>query len=84
MKVGVAVADITSGMFAASGILAAHHRGPRDRPRARRRGVAVRLADRLAGNRATEVLVAGIEPERFGNAHPSLVPYETFRAATGS
>ena len=35
------------------------------------------------GNRATEVLVAGIEPERFGNAHPSLVPYETFRAADG-
>jgi crotonobetainyl-CoA:carnitine CoA-transferase CaiB-like acyl-CoA transferase len=27
--------------------------------------------------------VAGIEPGRFGNAHPSLVPYETFRAADG-
>ena len=34
-------------------------------------------------NRATEVLVAGVEPERFGNAHPSLVPYETFEAADG-
>ena len=35
------------------------------------------------GNRATEVLVGGVEPERFGNAHPSIVPYETFRAADG-
>ena len=27
--------------------------------------------------------MAGVEPERFGNAHPSLVPYETFEAADG-
>ncbi len=83
MKVGVAVADITSGMFAASGILAAIIEA---RATGRAPAVAVSLfGSQIAwlGNRATEVLVAGIEPERFGNAHPSLVPYETFRAADG-
>ena len=29
-------------------------------------------------NRGTEASIAGWEPERFGNAHPSIVPYETF------
>ena len=83
MKVGVAVADITSGMYAASGILAAIIES---RATGRAPAVAVSLfGSQIAwlGNRATEVLVAGIEPERFGNAHPSLVPYETFRAADG-
>jgi crotonobetainyl-CoA:carnitine CoA-transferase CaiB-like acyl-CoA transferase len=83
MKVGVAIADITSGMFAASGILAAVIEA---RATGRAPAVSVSLFDsQLAwlGNRATEVLVAGIEPGRFGNAHPSLVPYETFPAADG-
>jgi crotonobetainyl-CoA:carnitine CoA-transferase CaiB-like acyl-CoA transferase len=83
MKVGVAIADITSGMFAASGILAAVIEA---RATGRAPAVSVSLFDsHLAwlANRATEVLVAGVEPERFGNAHPSLVPYETFRAADG-
>ena len=82
-KVGVAIADITSGMFAATGILAAIIE-------ARATGHAPAVAVSLFGsqlawlaNRATEVLVAGVEPERFGNAHPSLVPYETFRASDG-
>ena len=83
MKVGVAIADLTSGMFAASGILAAVIEA---RATGRAPAVSVSLFDaQLAwlGNRATEVLVAGVEPERFGNAHPSLVPYETFHAADG-
>ncbi|MFM8612638.1 MAG: CaiB/BaiF CoA transferase family protein [Actinomycetota bacterium] len=78
MKVGVAIADITSGMFAASGILAALldvERGQAGRH------VRVSLYDaQLAwlANRGTEASVAGVEPERLGNAHPSIVPYETF------
>ena len=34
-------------------------------------------------NRAGDWLISGIEPKRLGNAHPSIVPYETFRAADG-
>ena len=78
MKVGVAIADLTSGMFAANGILAAlvavRGGGPGRR-------VQVSLFDsQLAwlANRGTEASIAGWEPARFGNAHPSIVPYETF------
>ena len=34
-------------------------------------------------NRGGDWLIGGIEPVRLGNAHPSIVPYETFRAADG-
>lgn len=78
MKVGVAIADITSGMFAAMGILAALCAVRAGEPG---RHVQVSLFDsQLAwlANRGTEASIAGWEPERFGNAHPSIVPYETF------
>ena len=78
MKVGVAIADITSGMFAANGILAALCAVRAGEPGRR---VQVSLFDsQLAwlANRGTEASIAGWEPERFGNAHPSIVPYETF------
>ncbi|MGI9186623.1 MAG: CaiB/BaiF CoA transferase family protein [Gaiellales bacterium] len=78
MKVGVAITDLTTGMFAANGILAAlfavRGGGPGQH-------VQVSLFDtQLAwlANRGTEASIAGWEPERFGNAHPSIVPYETF------
>jgi crotonobetainyl-CoA:carnitine CoA-transferase CaiB-like acyl-CoA transferase len=83
MKVGVAIADITTGMLAASGTLAALYEA---RATGRGRHVAISLLDaQLAwlGNRGSEVLVGGVEPERFGNAHPSICPYETFRASDG-
>ncbi len=83
LKVGVAIADITAGMFAASGILAVLLEA---RQTGRARAVAVSLFDaQLAwlGNRATEVLVGGAESRRYGNAHPSLVPYETFETSDG-
>jgi crotonobetainyl-CoA:carnitine CoA-transferase CaiB-like acyl-CoA transferase len=78
MKVGVAIADVTSGMFAANGILAAL---VAVRGGAPGRRVQVSLFDaQLAWlvNRGTEASIAGWEPARFGNAHPSIVPYETF------
>lgn len=78
MKVGVAIADLTSGMFAANGILAALVAVRAGEPGRR---IQVSLLDsQLAwlANRGTEASIAGWEPERFGNAHPSIVPYETF------
>jgi formyl-CoA transferase len=83
MKVGVAIADISTGMLAASGTLAALYEA---RATGRARHVAISLLDaQLAwlGNRGSEVLVGGVAPERFGNAHPSICPYETFRARDG-
>jgi crotonobetainyl-CoA:carnitine CoA-transferase CaiB-like acyl-CoA transferase len=83
MKVGVAIADITAGMFACTGILAALHE------RAATgwgRHVEVSLVDAQAAwlaNRAGEWLIGGVEPARHGNAHPSIVPYQTFAAADG-
>lgn len=78
MKVGVAIADITAGMFAASGILAAL---VAVRGGAAGRRIRVSLFDsQLAwlANRGTEASIAGETPDRLGNAHPSIVPYETF------
>ena len=83
LKVGVAIADITTGMFASIGTLAAlrdaeltgqgHH-------------VQVSLFDsQLAwlANRGSDWLVGGEEPHRLGNAHPAIVPYEAFATSDG-
>jgi crotonobetainyl-CoA:carnitine CoA-transferase CaiB-like acyl-CoA transferase len=79
MKVGVAMVDVLTGLHAASAILAAVYRGEGDR-------IEVSLLDSgLAAliNVGSNVLVAGGEPSRHGNAHPNIVPYQSFRAADG-
>jgi len=80
-KVGVAVADITTGLFAAIGILAALRRAERD-------GVGAQLHLSLLesqigwlANQASNFLVGGMEPIRMGNSHPNIVPYRVFHAA---
>jgi crotonobetainyl-CoA:carnitine CoA-transferase CaiB-like acyl-CoA transferase len=82
-KVGVALVDVLAGLNAATAILAALHRrdvtGAGD-------AVEVSLLDSaFAGlvNVAQNALVTGREPPRYGNAHPSIVPYQPFRAADG-
>ncbi len=82
-KVGVALVDVLAGLNAATVILAALHRrdvtGDGD-------AVEVSLLDSaFAGlvNVAQNALVTGREPPRYGNAHPSIVPYEPFPAADG-
>jgi crotonobetainyl-CoA:carnitine CoA-transferase CaiB-like acyl-CoA transferase len=78
-KVGVALVDVLSGLHAASAILACLHGGEGGR-------IEVPLLDSgLAGlvNVAQNALVTGAEPARYGNAHPNIVPYETFDTASG-
>jgi crotonobetainyl-CoA:carnitine CoA-transferase CaiB-like acyl-CoA transferase len=79
MKVGVAMVDVLTGLHAAVAILAAVHRGEGEQ-------IEVSLLDSgLAGliNVASNVLIAGGEPQRHGNAHPNIVPYQSFPTADG-
>jgi crotonobetainyl-CoA:carnitine CoA-transferase CaiB-like acyl-CoA transferase len=83
MKVAVAISDIVAGQFASSAILAALLRRGRTGEGAT---LEVSLLDAQVAwlaNRGGDWLIGGIEPARLGNAHPSIVPYETFRAADG-
>jgi len=81
MKVGVAISDITAGMLAASGILAALH--ARQRTGAGQRVDMSLLEAQIAwlANVGEGYLVSGKRPQRFGNAHATIVPYEVFRAS---
>ena len=82
-KVGVAVSDLAAGLHAAVAILAAlRHRDATGIGQF----VDVSLFDASLGllaNVASSTLVSGEEPRRWGNAHPSIVPYQTVRAADG-
>jgi formyl-CoA transferase len=79
-RVGVPIVDITSGMFAATAILAALR--ARDQT-GEGQLVDISLLDTgvaLLANVASNYLVGGAEPRRLGNAHPNIAPYEAFRA----
>ncbi|MBI3979716.1 MAG: CoA transferase [Chloroflexi bacterium] len=83
VKVGVAVADLTTGMFAANAVLAALR--VRDRTGFGQR-VEVSLLESVLGwlaNVAANYLISGKRPQRYGNAHPNIVPYQTFRVRDG-
>jgi len=81
MKVGVAVADLFSGMYTASAILAALYRREQTGE-----GATIDLAlfdTQLAmlANQASNALVSGKDPRRLGAGHPNIVPYQPFQAA---
>jgi crotonobetainyl-CoA:carnitine CoA-transferase CaiB-like acyl-CoA transferase len=82
-RLGVAIADIVSGMFAAHGVtlaLLARERTGRGQL------VDVAMLDSTAAlltYQAAIYFATGRAPERMGNRHPTIVPYETFAAADG-
>jgi formyl-CoA transferase len=83
MKVGVAVVDITAGLFAANAIQAALLARTRT---GRGQAIDISLLDSQVAwlaNVASNYLVSGQQPKRFGNAHPTIVPYQSFRASDG-
>ena len=90
LKVGVAISDVVTGLFGAVSVLAgllARRRGDADRATTtvgQRIDVSL-LQSTLAVlvNQAQSTLATGVAPGRLGNAHPSIVPYETFRTADG-
>jgi crotonobetainyl-CoA:carnitine CoA-transferase CaiB-like acyl-CoA transferase len=80
-KVGVAISDIVCGLFASNAILAALHRRSVTGEGAR---IEVPLFESTLGwlaNRGQEYLVSGKDSGLIGNAHPSIVPYQTFDAS---
>jgi crotonobetainyl-CoA:carnitine CoA-transferase CaiB-like acyl-CoA transferase len=88
MKVGVAISDVVSGLFGAVSVLAALLGRERAAPATGGRGQRIDvslLQSTLAVlvNQAQSALVTGAAPIRRGNAHPSIVPYETFATADG-
>ena len=83
MKVGVAVLDIVTGMYAATAVLAALAHRERS---GRGQHVDLALLDvqvATLANQAQSYLVTGSNPRRLGNAHPSIVPYQAFATADG-
>ena len=83
-KVGVAIADITTGLFATTAILAALHERQQS---GRGQAIDVALLDAQVAwlaNVGQNYLATGVTPARYGNAHPSIVPYETFPTRDGA
>jgi formyl-CoA transferase len=84
MKVGVAIVDITTGLFAVNAILAAlRHREKTGRGQY----IDMALLDSVVAwlaNVGSNYLVSGVNPARWGNAHPNIVPYEPFLTGDGA
>jgi len=94
-KVGVAVSDVVSGLFGSVAVLAALLGSRRTRsvsgePTGAGAGAGQRIDVSLLEatlamlvNQAQNAFVSGRSPDRHGNAHPNIVPYETFATADG-
>ncbi len=82
-KVGVAVADLFTGLYATTAILAVLIE--RDRT-GRGRHIDAALLDvqvAMLANQASNFLVGGLVPKRMGNAHMNVVPYQVFATQDG-
>ncbi len=82
-KVGVAVTDVMTGLYSTIAILSAlHERRSTDQGK----HIDMALFDvAVAGmaNQASNYLVGGLVPGPLGNAHPNIVPYQSFKASDG-
>jgi len=83
MKLGVAIVDICTGMLASMSILGAlearRRTGTGQRTEVSLHDSGVQMLANVAANH----LASGQEAQRFGNGHPNIVPYRTFRASDG-
>lgn len=83
MKVGVGIADVMCGMYASVGILAALRH--RDRT-GRGQQIDIALVDAQIAwliNEGVNYLTTGEVPQRRGNGHPNIVPYDVYETADG-
>ncbi len=82
-KVGVAVTDLMTGVYATTAILAALHER---HATGRGRHIDAALFDvqvAMLANQASNQLIGGRTPTRMGNAHPNIVPYQAFPTRDG-
>jgi formyl-CoA transferase len=82
-KVGVAIVDVSAGLYASQAILAALLYRQRTNLG---QYIDISLLDSQLGfltNVAENYLISGMTPSRHGNAHPNIVPYEVFETANG-
>jgi crotonobetainyl-CoA:carnitine CoA-transferase CaiB-like acyl-CoA transferase len=82
-KIGVAFADIFTGVYGVIAVQAALAQRERT---GRGQHVDMALLDVMVGvlaNQAMNYLVSGNTPTRYGNAHPNIVPYQVFAVADG-
>ena len=82
-KAGVAIADLMTGMYASVAVLAAlaHRERTGEGQHIDMALLDVQVA--MLANMNTNFLASGTPPVRWGNAHPNIVPYQTFQAADG-
>lgn len=83
LKVGVALTDIMTGLYATVAVLAALKRRESS---GEGQHIDLALLDvqiACLANQAANYLVGGVVPRRMGNAHPNIVPYQEFPTANG-
>ncbi len=82
-KAGIPIADIITGMYASIAVCAAlAHRAETGKGQ----HLDLALLDSIAAvlsNQGANYLATGVSPGRLGNAHPNIVPYQTFKTADG-
>jgi crotonobetainyl-CoA:carnitine CoA-transferase CaiB-like acyl-CoA transferase len=83
MKLGVAIVDICTGMLATISILAALQSRERTGKGQRAEVTLHDTGLQMLANVAANHLVSGDDASRYGNGHPNIVPYRTYRAADG-
>lgn len=84
LRAGVAMADVTTGLYATISILAALRHAERT---GEGQQIDISLLDTqiaCLANQAMNWLVGGVDPGRLGNRHPTVVPYKTFEVADGT
>ncbi|MCF6301769.1 MAG: CoA transferase [Devosiaceae bacterium] len=82
-KMGVAFTDIFAGLYSVIAIQAALIQRQKT---GRGQHIDISLFDTMSGvlaNQSMNFLATGISPKRLGNAHPNIVPYQTFPASDG-
>ncbi len=83
MKAGVAVADIFTGVYATTAILAALHQRATTGRGQQIDMALMDVATAITANQALNYLATGKPPGKLGNAHPNLAPYAVFDCADG-
>ena len=82
-KVGVAVTDVFTGIYAATAILAALVQRGRTGEGQQIDMALMDVASAIMANQAMNYLATGTAPQKMGNAHPNLAPYAVFDCADG-